>query len=115
MTYREGAYVVDTRSGTLAQVVGSAAPRVQVRPPGGGQEWDVPADALRLATRQERETAGIRAVASASPVGCTDCTTLEAERRQAVADGHEDAITDATVAVRSHFRTAHLLPAVHTS
>ncbi|MEV5241036.1 hypothetical protein AB0K89_18305 [Streptomyces cinnamoneus] len=117
MTDREGAYVVDTRSGALGQVMGSVGPRVHVRPPGGGQEqtWEVPADALRLATRGEREAAGIRAAASASPVSCADCTSLEAERRRAVAGGDEDAIVDATVAVRSHFRTAHLLPAVHTS
>ncbi|MBT2385737.1 ATP-binding protein [Streptomyces sp. ISL-11] len=45
-----------------------------------------------------------------SPVGCTDCVELEAARRAAVADGDEERIVDATVALRSHFRGAHILP-----
>ncbi len=115
MTYREDAYVVDTRSETLVQVRGGEGRRVRVRAPGGDREWEVPAEALRLATRQEREGAGIRARPSASPQGCADCTALEAARRAAAAGGDETAIADATVAVRGHFRSAHLLPAVRTS
>ncbi|GAA2913762.1 hypothetical protein GCM10020221_06810 [Streptomyces thioluteus] len=53
MTYREGAYVVDTRSAKLAQVMARMGPRVYVRPPGGGREWDAPPEALRPATREE--------------------------------------------------------------
>ncbi|KNB50111.1 hypothetical protein [Streptomyces caatingaensis] len=56
MSYREGAYVVDTRTATLAQVMAVVGRRVYVRPPGGGREWDVPPEALRLATREERAT-----------------------------------------------------------
>ncbi|MEU4213392.1 hypothetical protein AB0F13_25995 [Streptomyces sp. NPDC026206] len=115
MTYREGAYVVDTRSATLAQVMGNVGPRVQVRRPGGGQEWEVPEQALRLATRREREAAGIRGGPAASPVGCRDCAELEAARRAAVAGGDEATVVDATVAVRGHFRSAHLLPEVKIS
>ncbi|WP_171167496.1 hypothetical protein [Streptomyces sp. I05A-00742] len=59
MTYREGAYVVDTRSAKLAQVMARVGPRVYVRPPGGGREWEAPPEALRLATRDEQMAAGI--------------------------------------------------------
>ncbi|MFI9236007.1 hypothetical protein [Streptomyces sp. NPDC053079] len=86
-----------------------------MRAPGGDREWEVPAQALRLATRREREAAGIRGNPSAPPHGCADCTALEAARRAAAAGGDETAIADATVAVRGHFRSAHLLPAVRTS
>ncbi|GHC75065.1 hypothetical protein [Streptomyces cinnamoneus] len=109
-TYREGAYVIDTRSATLAQVLGPAGAHVRVAVPGGGRQWEVPSQWLRLATRVERETAGVRGSAPRSAVGCTECTGLEAARREAVAGGDEEAVVDATIAVRSHFRDAHLLP-----
>ncbi|MEU3872408.1 hypothetical protein [Streptomyces sp. NPDC029704] len=110
MTYREGAYVVDTRDATLAQVLGNAGPHVRVKEPGGAYEWYVPTNALRLATPQERRAAGLPGTVSASPIGCTECADLEAARREAVKGGDTKAITDATVAVRSHFRWAHLMP-----
>ncbi len=108
VTYRVGAYVVDTRDDRIAEVIGAMGRRVRVRGPGGGPEWDVPFASLRLATREEREKAGVRG--TRSPLGCTECADLEAARRQAVAHGEEEAFVDATVAVRSHFRDAHLLP-----
>ncbi|MGI5338629.1 hypothetical protein ACQEVS_15080 [Streptomyces sp. CA-181903] len=61
MTYREGAYVVDTRSAKLAQVMAQAGRRVYVRPPRGGREWEAPAEVLRLATRDEQAAAGLAA------------------------------------------------------
>ncbi|GHF46378.1 hypothetical protein GCM10010218_29550 [Streptomyces mashuensis] len=113
MTYREGAYVVDTRSAALGQVVGRDGADVQVREPGSGREWGVPPDALRLASHAERVAAGLRETAAllapGSPVGCTECTDLEAARRAAVNRGGHDAIVDATVALRTHFRDAHIL------
>ncbi|MEU1312830.1 hypothetical protein ABZ419_28600 [Streptomyces cinnamoneus] len=109
-TYREGAYVMDTRSDTFAQVIGPAGAHVRVAAPGGGRQWEVPSQWLRLATRGEREAAGVRGSAPRSAVGCADCTGLEAARRAAVAGGDEEAVVDATIAVRSHFRDAHLLP-----
>ncbi|GHF36713.1 hypothetical protein GCM10010218_17820 [Streptomyces mashuensis] len=114
MSYRQGAYVIDTRENRLAQVVGGTDARVQVRRPGGGgRPWEVPFTALRLATRAEREAAGLRASAARpplSPVGCKECAELEAARRQAVLGRDKEEITDATVAIRSHFRNAHILP-----
>lgn len=110
MTYRPGAFVIDTRTATLVQVMGHLGPHVQVRQPGGGREWDVPPEVLRLAGREEREAAGIRGSDSTSPVGCAECAALEANRRAAASVGDQAMLVDTTIAVRSHFRTAHLLP-----
>ncbi|URN14545.1 hypothetical protein LUW77_17265 [Streptomyces radiopugnans] len=43
-----GSYVVDSRSDRVGQVMGTVGGLVRLRPPGGGLEWDCPADALRL-------------------------------------------------------------------
>ncbi|MFD9974619.1 hypothetical protein ACFWZR_10010 [Streptomyces sp. NPDC059017] len=43
----EGEYVIDSRDGRIGRVMGREGPYVQLRPPGGGQEWDCPAEALR--------------------------------------------------------------------
>ncbi|MFI2072543.1 hypothetical protein [Streptomyces triculaminicus] len=97
MTYREGAYVIDTRSGRLAQVMGTMGPRVQVRRPGGGREWEVSPQALRLATREER----------AAAEGCAECVSLRALQRAAVDGGEKRRAVEATVAVRRHVREVH--------
>ncbi|PAU45068.1 ATP-binding protein [Streptomyces albireticuli] len=47
---------------------------------------------------------------SASPLGCRECAHLEAERRRLAADGDGEKAVDAGIAVRRHFRSAHLLP-----
>ncbi|MGW2188987.1 ATP-binding protein [Streptomyces sp. NPDC001719] len=53
---------------------------------------------------------GRRVRESASPVGCGECAGLEAVRRKAVASGAaQRAVEEATIAVRRHFRDAHLL------
>ncbi|MDG9702703.1 hypothetical protein [Streptomyces sp. DH37] len=44
-----GSYAVDSRSDRVGQVTGTAGGLVRLRPPGGGREWDCPADALRPA------------------------------------------------------------------
>jgi len=58
MRLRVGAYVVDTRSGRLGRVMGDEGPYVQLRPVGGGREWDVPPEAVRMATPAERLSEG---------------------------------------------------------
>ncbi|MFI9238318.1 hypothetical protein [Streptomyces sp. NPDC053079] len=57
-----------------------------------------------------RDAAGLRGSAARSPVGCGECAQLEAARREAVAGGDAGEADDATIAVRRHFRDAHLLP-----
>ncbi|MFB8771382.1 hypothetical protein [Streptomyces broussonetiae] len=57
MTAPLGAYVIDTRTGRLGIVMGHEGPYVQLRPYGGGKEWDVEPAAVRLATPAERLSA----------------------------------------------------------
>jgi hypothetical protein len=53
-----GAYVVDTRNGRVGIVMGHEGPYVQLRPCGGGREWDAEPGAVRRATPAERIGAG---------------------------------------------------------
>ncbi|MBP2403057.1 hypothetical protein [Streptomyces syringium] len=106
MTYRVGVFVMDTRENRLMQVMGHVGDRVQVRTPGGGLEWEVPSDVLRLATSEERAAAR---AATTRLMNCAECAELETARRRAIADGDEEKAGDALVAVRSHRRRAHAL------
>ncbi|MEH6376195.1 hypothetical protein V7793_17980 [Streptomyces sp. KLMMK] len=109
MTYRVGAYVVDTREGRIAQVIGHRGPQVQVRTPGGGLEWEVPASALRLAMSQEREA--FRALANSDGThwsGCGRCSELNAAWRAASAAGERtNEAVDALSRFRNHWRLDH--------
>jgi hypothetical protein len=49
-----GTPVVDTRTGKVGIVMGHEGPYVQLRPYGGGREWDADPAALREATGAER-------------------------------------------------------------
>lgn len=99
VTYRIGAYVVDTRDDRIAQVVGEGETLVAVRQPGGGAVWEVPPSALRLATREDRNAAGLRPYLS----GCAECVELEDARLRAV--GEDRARAAATA--RTHWIVAH--------
>lgn len=48
-----GTIAVDTRSGREGRITGGAGPYVQLRPVGGGVEWDVPPDLVQPADRVE--------------------------------------------------------------
>ncbi|MEU3861921.1 hypothetical protein AB0F03_31935 [Streptomyces sp. NPDC028722] len=52
-----GSHVVDTRTGRVGVVMGYEGPYVQVRPYGGGREWDAEPETLRGATTAERLSA----------------------------------------------------------
>ncbi|MFI6682183.1 hypothetical protein [Streptomyces sp. NPDC050485] len=52
-----GSYVVDTGNGRLGQVMGREGPYLQLRPFGGGREWDCLPEAARTATTAERLSA----------------------------------------------------------
>ncbi|MFJ9863713.1 hypothetical protein [Streptomyces sp. NPDC101165] len=52
-----GSCAVDTRTGRLGIVMGHEGPYVQLRPYGGGREWDVRPEAVRRATQAERLSA----------------------------------------------------------
>ncbi|MFD7235612.1 hypothetical protein ACFWAT_09900 [Streptomyces syringium] len=109
MTYRNGAFVMDTRENRIAQVIGNAGRRVQVRRPGGGLEWEVPCSVLRLATREERVAAGLWPVGPRPLLGCGECAELTAAWREAAAGEDEVEAGDALVALRRHRRASHLL------
>lgn len=110
MTYRVGAYVVDTREDRVAQVIGHRGSRVRVRTPGGGLEWEVPADALQLAMSAER--AAFRALANSDRgAGCARCAELDAAWREACAAGERTgAAADALSRFRNHWRLDHAVP-----
>ncbi|MGW1914885.1 hypothetical protein ACWCQS_30210 [Streptomyces sp. NPDC002076] len=52
-----GSHAVDTRTGRIGVVMGHVGPYVQLRPYGGGREWDVDPAAVRPATLAERLSA----------------------------------------------------------
>ncbi|AKJ13303.1 hypothetical protein ABB07_25700 [Streptomyces incarnatus] len=52
-----GSCAVDTRTGRVGIVMGHEGPYVQLRPYGGGREWDADPAAVRLATPAERLSA----------------------------------------------------------
>ncbi|MGW1889014.1 hypothetical protein ACWCP6_01975 [Streptomyces sp. NPDC002004] len=52
-----GSYAVDVRTGQVGRVMGHEGPYVQLRPLGGGREWDVAPEEVRTATSQERLSA----------------------------------------------------------
>nr|WP_329452914.1 hypothetical protein [Streptomyces sp. NBC_01724] len=60
-----GALVVDRRSGKVGVVMGHVGPYVQLRPPGGGREWDAPPQEVRPPTSAEELSAKV-AVANRS-------------------------------------------------
>ncbi|MGW0860026.1 hypothetical protein [Streptomyces sp. NPDC002690] len=44
-----GSFAVDARTGKVGRVMGRVGPNIQLRPPGGGTEWDCPTEAVRPA------------------------------------------------------------------
>ncbi|OEU95774.1 hypothetical protein [Streptomyces oceani] len=56
---RRGSYAVDTRTNVVGEVMDSRGPYVQLRPPAGGREWDVPLEALRPARTREELSARV--------------------------------------------------------
>ncbi|MHA5051574.1 hypothetical protein [Streptomyces sp. SD15] len=51
--------MVDRRSGQVGIVMGREGPYVQLRPPQGGKEWDVPPEELRQPTQAEEMRAKV--------------------------------------------------------
>ncbi|MFI2757746.1 hypothetical protein ACH5A3_02545 [Streptomyces echinatus] len=52
-----GSHVTDTHTGKVGIVMGHEGPYVQLRPYGGGREWDAEPGVLRSATAAERLSA----------------------------------------------------------
>ncbi|MFI1797088.1 hypothetical protein ACH427_06960 [Streptomyces sp. NPDC020379] len=107
MTYRNGAFVVDTREERIGQVIDSVGRRVHLREPGGGREWEVPFSALRLATRDEREATGLRPQTIKPFRGCVECPELATALRDAQVGGDRLKAGKAVLAQRAHWRLDH--------
>jgi hypothetical protein len=59
-TLHTGNLVKDTKADDrIGRVMGFVGGRVQLRPPGGGMEWDAEAENLRPVTRAEALRAGV--------------------------------------------------------
>ncbi|MFI7366610.1 hypothetical protein ACIBO4_31130 [Streptomyces sp. NPDC050149] len=54
-----GALVIDRRDGRAGVVIGHVGPYVQLRPPRGGQAWDVPPEDVRTPTPTEELSAKV--------------------------------------------------------
>ncbi|MEU3353432.1 hypothetical protein [Streptomyces sp. NPDC037389] len=59
-----GTFVYDTRIDRVGQVMGHEGPRLQLRPPAGGCEWEAEPRAVRPATDAERLSAELATVNS---------------------------------------------------
>jgi hypothetical protein len=57
-----GTWVIDGRDGRVGQVMAHEDGCVQLRPPGGGLEWDCPPEAVTPAPVTEELRARVRAV-----------------------------------------------------
>nr|WP_078660260.1 hypothetical protein [Streptomyces roseoverticillatus] len=64
---RTGTFVVDTRWGKVGQVMGHEGPRLQLRPPLGGCEWEAAPEVVRPASDAEKLNAMVRANHSPRP------------------------------------------------
>ncbi|MDX2937160.1 hypothetical protein [Streptomyces ipomoeae] len=58
---KPGDTVEDTKSRRFGKVMGFEGPYVQLRPIGGGREWDARPDSLRRLTLTEALSAGVAA------------------------------------------------------
>jgi hypothetical protein len=59
---RPGTYAVDVRNGRVGQVMGREGGYVQLRPPGGGKEWDCPPEDVQPAPPGEVLRARVRKI-----------------------------------------------------
>jgi len=55
-----GTYATDVRDGRIGEVMGHVGGRVQLRPVGGGREWECPPDAVGSAAPEEVLRARVR-------------------------------------------------------
>jgi hypothetical protein len=68
---RLGDVVEDTQRQKVGKVMGFVGPYVQLRPVGGGIEWDARPDRLRLVTLAEALSAGVAVANARSRGGCS--------------------------------------------
>ncbi len=124
-----GTLVYDPQTRKVGEYQDRVGPYVMLRPVGGGREWQADPARIRAATREERLSAGVKALndrfreglvtprelddVSRPPVPVPDCATCEelATRRdeaRAAFDGSAE--TDANVLLRQHQGRDHAAP-----
>ncbi|MEU0200240.1 MULTISPECIES: hypothetical protein [unclassified Streptomyces] len=116
-----GTLVYDQRARRVGEYQDRSGPHVMLRPVGGGREWQADVAEIRVATLDERLSAGVRALnersregLSADPTrppvpvpGCAACEELAVRRDKARAAFDGSAVTDANVLLRQHQRKEH--------
>ncbi|MCC3768746.1 hypothetical protein [Streptomyces sp. UNOC14_S4] len=109
MTYRNGAFVVDTRGdrARVAQVIDSLGQQAHLRAPGGGEEWKALFSDLRLATREERARATRWPQLKRPPFDCEECSKDIAAYQEAMESGNDFRTATALVRQRTHWRLEH--------
>ncbi|WP_405794725.1 hypothetical protein [Streptomyces sp. NBC_01506] len=65
-TFAPGTVVHDELHNRVGEVRGNVGPYIQLRPLGGGLEWDTAPERLRLATARERLSAAVAAANAVS-------------------------------------------------
>ncbi|MGW6058066.1 hypothetical protein [Streptomyces sp. NPDC055189] len=65
--YPVGVLVIDLRRQRLGRVMAHEGPYLQLRPPGGGREWDADRDRVREAVGDEILRAGVYEVSHVDP------------------------------------------------
>ncbi|EMF51163.1 MULTISPECIES: hypothetical protein [Streptomyces] len=70
MTASARSYAIDARDGRIGEVMGREGGYVQLRPVGGGREWDCPPGALREAAPGEVLRARVRRVNEEGRLPC---------------------------------------------
>ncbi|MFF7795286.1 hypothetical protein [Streptomyces sp. NPDC007991] len=116
-----GTLVYDPATRKVGEYQDRTGPYVMLRPVGGGREWQADPARIRVATLEERLSAGVRAANDRSreglsagpsrppaPVpGCATCEELGVRRDKARAAFDGSAVTDANVLLRQHQRQEH--------
>jgi hypothetical protein len=59
ITFHRGAWLMDTQRERVGQYMDYVGGRVQLRPVGGGKEWEVSPGVLRRPTAEELRRAGV--------------------------------------------------------
>ncbi|MGA5129445.1 hypothetical protein ACPCTO_06520 [Streptomyces olivoreticuli] len=105
-----GRYAVDTRTNRLGERMGSEGPYVQLRPVGGGREWDCPPGKLREPTEAELKKVvilGTPVDAIGIPRPCRKCHRFTLARVVATREGRLRDAAEIAEEKDRHWREEH--------
>ena len=122
-SFEPGTLLHDPVTDRVGEYRDTVGPYALLRPVGGGREWQASPASLRVATREQRLSAGVRAANERAgratwgyvdlgrpPQPVTDCETcaeVAGLRQAARAASDASAETDADVLMRRHHRAEH--------